>query len=85
MRGLYRPPSPHTSRGSGVRSYGRRLFYPDPTQHRPTQKLGPQMAWIDALLEADRGVHKKQRHTAQRIFERLPERVNETETSGIGI
>ena len=30
-----------------------------------------QMAWIDALLDADRGEHKKQRHTAQRIFERL--------------
>ena len=41
-------------------------------RERPvSQKLGPQMAWIDALLEADRGVHKKQRHTAQRIFERL--------------
>ena len=29
------------------------------------------MAWIDAILEEDRGVHKKQRHTAQRIFQRL--------------
>jgi transposase len=36
-----------------------------------SKKLGPQMAWIDAILEADRGVHKKQRHTAQRIFDRL--------------
>jgi transposase len=41
-------------------------------RERPaSKKLGPQMAWIDAILEADRGVHKKQRHTAQRIFERL--------------
>src|SRR5471030_1350840 len=29
------------------------------------------MVWIDKVLEEDRGVHKKQRHTAQRIFERL--------------
>ena len=29
------------------------------------------MAWIDKILEDDRSVHKKQRHTAQRIFERL--------------
>ncbi|MGH7044412.1 MAG: IS21 family transposase [Acetobacteraceae bacterium] len=36
-----------------------------------SQKLGPHVAWIDALLEADRSVHEKQRHTAQRIFERL--------------
>ncbi len=41
-------------------------------RERPaSKKLGPQMAWIDALLDADRGEHKKQRHTAQRIFERL--------------
>ena len=41
-------------------------------RERPvSKKLGPYRAWIDALLEADRAVHKKQRHTAQRIFERL--------------
>ena len=41
-------------------------------RERPaSKKLGPQMAWIDALLEADRGVHKKQRHTAHRIWMRL--------------
>jgi len=28
-------------------------------------------AWIDAIFEGDRRVHKKQRHTAHRIFERL--------------
>jgi hypothetical protein len=38
---------------------------------RPVKKLGPYMAWIDAILEGDRRVHKKQRHTAHRIFERL--------------
>jgi transposase len=41
-------------------------------RERPaSKKLGPFMAWIDAVLEGDRSVHKKQRHTAHRIFERL--------------
>jgi transposase len=41
-------------------------------RERPaSKKLGPYMAWIDAILEGDRRVHKKQRHTAHRIFERL--------------
>jgi hypothetical protein len=29
------------------------------------------LAWIDKVLEDDRSVHKKQRHMAHRIFERL--------------
>ena len=41
-------------------------------RERPaSKKLGPYMAWIDAILEGDRSVHKKQHHTAHRIFERL--------------
>ena len=41
-------------------------------RERPvSKKLGPYMAWIDKILEGDRSVHKKQRHTAKRIFERL--------------
>jgi transposase len=41
-------------------------------RERPvSKKLGPHMAWIAAILEGDRSVHKKQRHTAQRIFDRL--------------
>jgi transposase len=41
-------------------------------RERPvSKKLGPYMAWIDAVLEGDRIVHKKQHHTAHRIFERL--------------
>src|SRR3984893_5597421 len=41
-------------------------------RERPaSRKLGPFMAWIDAILESDRSVHKKQRRTAHRIFERL--------------
>jgi transposase len=34
-------------------------------RERPvSKKLGPYMAWIDKVLEEDRAVHKKQRHTA---------------------
>jgi transposase len=41
-------------------------------RERPvSKKLGPYLAWIDAILEGDGQVHKKQRHTAQRIFKRL--------------
>jgi transposase len=43
-------------------------------RERPvSKKLGQHRAWIDAVLEGDRSVHKKQRHTAHRIFERLRE------------
>ena len=34
-------------------------------------KLGPLVPVIDAILEADKTVPVKQRHTAKRIFERL--------------
>ena len=34
-------------------------------------KLGPYVGIIDAILEADRQVHRKQRHTVKRIYERL--------------
>ena len=37
--------------------------------HQP--KLGPFTGIIDEWLERDKSVHHKQRHTAQRIFERL--------------
>lgn len=36
-------------------------------------KLGGFTGIIDAWLEADRGVHRKQRHTAKRVFDRLRE------------
>ncbi|MGD0805986.1 MAG: redoxin domain-containing protein, partial [Anaerolineales bacterium] len=36
-------------------------------RERPaSKKLGPYLAWIDAILEGDSQVHKKQRHTAHR-------------------
>lgn len=34
-------------------------------------KLDPYIAWIDATIDADAKVHRKQRHTAKRLFERL--------------
>ncbi|WP_408863216.1 hypothetical protein [Acidiphilium sp.] len=50
-------------------------------RERPVlKKLGPHIAWIDGILESDRSVHAKQRHTAQRIFERL--RAEEGYTGG---
>ncbi len=53
-------------------------------RERPVStKLGPHIAWIDGILESDRSVHAKQRHTAQRIFERL--RAEEGYTGGYTI
>lgn len=34
-------------------------------------KMKPFLGWIEATLEADKAVHRKQRHTAKRIFDRL--------------
>lgn len=36
-------------------------------------KLDPHKKWIDEILESDKKVHKKQRHTATRIYRRLVE------------
>ena len=52
-------------------------------RERPTsKKLGPYMAWIDKVLEDDRSVHKKQRHTAHRIWMRLRREKPEAEVAG---
>ena len=41
-------------------------------RERPvSKKLQAHSLWIDGVLEGDKSVHKKQRHTAHRIFERL--------------
>ena len=42
-------------------------------QSRPRQKrkIGPYLGIIEEILRQDRGVHRKQRHTKRRIFERL--------------
>ena len=43
------------------------------SQPRPEPKIGPFRERIAAILEQDRSAHKKQRHTAKRIFERIRE------------
>lgn len=40
-------------------------------RERPQPKIGPYLSRIKQILQDDRHVHKKQRHTAKRIFERL--------------
>ncbi len=52
------------------------LRHAEPPGYRRRQpvkrpKLDPFTSIIDGILEADRTVHRKQRHTAKRIFERL--------------
>ena len=42
-----------------------------PAPPRPRPRLGPVADFIEAILEADRRVHRKQRHTAHRIYVRL--------------
>lgn len=41
------------------------------SQPRTKRKIGPYLEIIDEMLEQDRTVHRKQRHTKRRIFERL--------------
>src|SRR5687767_11027461 len=38
---------------------------------RERPKMGPLMAYVDTILDGDRKVHRKQRHTAHRIYERI--------------
>ena len=52
------------------------LLHAEPPGYRRRQppkrpKLAPFTDIIDGILEEDRTVHRKQRHTAKRIFERL--------------
>ncbi len=52
------------------------LRHSEPPGYRRRQppkrpKLGPFTDIIERILEEDRTVHRKQRHTAKRIFERL--------------
>jgi transposase len=51
------------------------LTHPEPPGYRLTQrrpsKLEPFLPVIEEILKSDRQVHRKQRHTAKRIFERL--------------
>ncbi len=44
---------------------------PRKASERPSPSLGPWMVTIDAWLEADKDVPRKQRHTARRVLQRL--------------
>ncbi|MBI1312157.1 hypothetical protein GC176_12770 [bacterium] len=52
------------------------------TKKRPS-KLEPFVSFIHEMLDGDRKVHRKQRHTAQRVFERL--RDEHGDTGGVTI
>jgi len=52
------------------------LSHSSPPGYRKSKKrlkpvLGPHIEWIEGVLESDRSVHKKHRHTVKRIFDRL--------------
>jgi transposase len=54
------------------------LAHPKPpgyrmSRPRPKPVIGPFLGRIDEILRQDRGLPKKQRHTAKRIFDRLKE------------
>ena len=54
------------------------LEYPSPPGYQRSQppqkpKIDPYLDRIAEILEADKHVHRKQRHTAKRIWERLQE------------
>ena len=38
---------------------------------RPKTKIGPYLNWIKQIIEADKSAHRKHRHTAKKVFERL--------------
>ncbi len=40
---------------------------------RPKPKIGPYLEWIAQIIEEDKALPKKQRHTAKRIYERIRE------------
>ena len=54
------------------------LSYSEPPGYRmrverPKPKIGPFLQRISEILEGDKEVPKKQRHTAKRIYERIKE------------
>ena len=62
--------------GLNWRTLEKMLSHAEPPGYRRKAKreqpvLGPHLAWIHEVLEQDKQAPKKQRHTAQRIFDRL--------------
>ena len=52
------------------------LAYPEPPGYRlkeprPKPKIGPYLERIAQIIEEDRAIPKKQRHTAKRIYDRI--------------
>lgn len=52
---------------------------------RARPRMGPVMAYVDAILDNDRKVHRKQRHTAHRIYERILKELPECKVSESGV
>lgn len=63
----------HPSRNADARYADMEDLSPEPPvpAGRPRPAIGQHAAWIDAVLEADLGEPRKQRHTARRIYDRL--------------
>ena len=64
--------------GINRRSVSKMLHYSQPPGYRkewsrPKPKLGVYEAFINEVLEGDKEVHPKQRHTAKRVYDRLCE------------
>jgi transposase len=64
--------------GLNRRTIQRMLKHSAPLGYERTQppqepKLSEHKSWIDEILESDKRVHRKQKHTARRIYDRLKE------------
>ena len=63
----------HLSRNTVAKYADMEDLSPEPPlpEERPHPALEKHAAWVDAVLEADLGAPRKQRHTAKRLFDRL--------------
>ena len=68
----------HTAGGMHWQTLEKVLTHPEPpgyqfSKPRPKRKIGPYLERIRQIIKDDAKIHRKQRHTAKRIFERLQE------------
>jgi hypothetical protein len=65
------------------------LVNAEPPERKPSARgrpvIGPLRAFIDAILETDRKVPRKQRHTAHRIFERIRTEMSEHKVAEVTV